>query len=341
MNRLVSVIIPVYNTEAYLDETIQSVVDQTYKNIEIILIDDGSTDLSGSICDGWEKRDSRINVIHTVNRGPIEARNTAINNSRGDYILPVDSDDRIGDKYIEKAVTVLDNNPDVGIVYCNAEHFGAITGEWKITDYSIQEMLIHNCIFATAMFRIKDWEKVGGYSNDMKAGLEDYDLWLSIVELKRKVYKIPEVLFYYRKHDESRSKKYESDRALVKKTEAIKFSRHQRLYSELYYIPEKGKKISLYGAGGAGKTYFNFLSTIDSKRVACWVDAGYDKLKEDDYEAHIENPLILAIRQFDIVVVAINNKDVFHDVKEQLMSKGYKDEQVQWYINENALKNYR
>lgn len=341
MNRLVSVIIPVYNSEAYLDETIQSVVDQTYKNIEIILSDDGSTDSSGNICDGWKIKDSRINVIHTDNCGPSNARNTAILSSKGDYILPVDSDDKIGDEYIEKAVAVLDGHPDVGIVYCKAEHFGAITGEWRISDYSIPEMLIHNCIFATAMFRREDWNAVGGYSNEMKAGLEDYDLWLSIVELKRKVYRIPEVLFYYRKHDESRSKKYESDKKLVKQTEAIKFSRHKKIYSEMYYIPENGEKIALYGAGGAGKTYFNFMSAIDSKSVACWVDAGYDKLKAYDYEVPVENPLVLAIRQFDKVVIALNNKDAFNDVKEQLLSKGYKAQQVQWYINESALKKYK
>ena len=95
MKPLVSVIVPVYNAEKYLDETIISIVHQTLQNIEIILVNDGSSDSSGEICDTWKKRDSRIEVIHTINRGPSAARNTGISIAKGEYILPVDSDDVI------------------------------------------------------------------------------------------------------------------------------------------------------------------------------------------------------------------------------------------------------
>ena len=92
-NNLISIIIPVYNVENYLDRCLESVVGQTYTNIEILLIDDGSTDGSGAICDRWREKDSRIRVIHKNNGGLSSARNTGIDNSRGSYLIFIDSDD--------------------------------------------------------------------------------------------------------------------------------------------------------------------------------------------------------------------------------------------------------
>lgn len=93
MNCLVSVIIPVYNVEKYLRECVDSVLIQTYKDIEVILVDDGSTDSSGKLCDEYGERDQRIKIIHQVNGGLSEARNTGIRNASGDYLIFLDSDD--------------------------------------------------------------------------------------------------------------------------------------------------------------------------------------------------------------------------------------------------------
>lgn len=98
----ISVIIPVYNSEKYLDRCIQSVVDQTYKNLEIILINDGSNDCSGEICDEWEKKDNRIRVIHKSNGGASDARNVGIDEATGAYIGFVDSDDYIHPEMYQK-----------------------------------------------------------------------------------------------------------------------------------------------------------------------------------------------------------------------------------------------
>ena len=95
MEPLISVIIPVYNVEKYLNKCITSVVEQTYKNLEIIIVDDGSTDQSPEICDEWKKRDSRIQVVHSSNGGAGKARNTALDMATGDYVTFVDSDDYI------------------------------------------------------------------------------------------------------------------------------------------------------------------------------------------------------------------------------------------------------
>ena len=92
---LISVIVPVYNVERYLDRCIQSIVDQTYKNLEIILVDDGSPDRSGAICDEWAAKDDRIRVIHKPNGGAGLARNVAMDQARGEFLSLIDSDDYI------------------------------------------------------------------------------------------------------------------------------------------------------------------------------------------------------------------------------------------------------
>lgn len=106
MNPLISVIVPVYNVELYVNRCIDSILAQTYKNFEVILIDDGSTDNSGHICDEYAKVDKRINVIHTKNKGLSSARNMGIEKSVGKYIIFCDSDDWIEEKAMEN---VLEN----------------------------------------------------------------------------------------------------------------------------------------------------------------------------------------------------------------------------------------
>ena len=100
---LVSIVVPVYNTGKYLNRCMNSIVKQTYSNIEVILIDDGSTDDSSDLCDEWAEKDERIKVIHKLNAGLGMARNTGIENAKGEYICFFDSDDYIDLQTIEKS----------------------------------------------------------------------------------------------------------------------------------------------------------------------------------------------------------------------------------------------
>lgn len=114
MNELITVIVPVYNVEIYLDKCIESIVNQTYKNLEIILVDDGSSDSSPQICDKWADKDSRITVIHKENGGVSSARNAALNIAKGDYISFVDSDDYIESNMYETLLSLaLKNDADI------------------------------------------------------------------------------------------------------------------------------------------------------------------------------------------------------------------------------------
>ncbi len=111
---LISVIIPIYNAEEYLDSCIESIVNQTYKELEIILIDDGSADRSSEMCDEWAKKDSRIKVIHTENGGGARARNFGLDAATGDYIAFVDSDDIIHPEMYDILYNcIIGNNCDV------------------------------------------------------------------------------------------------------------------------------------------------------------------------------------------------------------------------------------
>lgn len=100
MDELISVIVPIYNTGKYLVECVESLRKQTYSNIEIILVDDGSTDASIEICDEFAEKDSRIRVFHKKNEGSAIAKNFGIQQSRGEYIILVDSDDIVSDRMI-------------------------------------------------------------------------------------------------------------------------------------------------------------------------------------------------------------------------------------------------
>ncbi len=116
MDKLVSIIVPVYNVAAYLDECVRSLVGQSYRDLEILLIDDGSKDNSGQICDCWATQDSRIRVIHKVNGGAASARNAGLDAATGEYICFVDSDDVVLPEYVQTLVQALENqNADASV----------------------------------------------------------------------------------------------------------------------------------------------------------------------------------------------------------------------------------
>ena len=115
---LISIIVPIYNSEKYLPKCLDSIIAQTYTNWEAILVDDGSPDNCGKICDEYAQKDSRFKVIHQVNRGVVATRNNAILHSKGDYLAFVDSDDTISENMIEEMVS-LANKGSQDIVWCN------------------------------------------------------------------------------------------------------------------------------------------------------------------------------------------------------------------------------
>ena len=194
---LVSIVIPCYNCEDYVAQAIDSALNQTYGNIEVICVDDGSKDNSRKII---ERYSDKIIIIDNINnQGVIEARNKAISIAKGELILPLDADDLIDKDYVSKAVDVFLSNPDIGLVYCNARLIGSKNKLWKLPEYD-ENIIFRNCIFATALFRKTDFIKAGGYKSYMQKGCEDWDLWLTFIEMGLKPYKLSDCLFYYRQY---------------------------------------------------------------------------------------------------------------------------------------------
>lgn len=138
---LVSVIIPYYNDGKYIHETLESVKNQTYQNVEIILVDDGSTE-EDSIRIFDDLKRLGFKTYRQENAGPSVARNNAISHSKGKYVLPVDADDKIDSTYIEKAVIYMEEHEQCGIVYCQAKFFGMRRGLWNLPKYSLKQMLL-------------------------------------------------------------------------------------------------------------------------------------------------------------------------------------------------------
>ena len=122
MEKKVSIIVPVYNVSTYLDECIQSVLNQTYKNFELLLVDDGSTDNSGEICDKYATQDERVKVIHQQNGGAGKAKNTALDEATGDYIAFLDGDDCFDVGYVKTMLDAMERN-GADIVQCALSRF--------------------------------------------------------------------------------------------------------------------------------------------------------------------------------------------------------------------------
>ena len=226
---IVSVIMPCFNQGQFMEEAVESIIAQTFTPVEIIIINDGSTDIETvRLLNHYQK--PNVSVIHTENRGPSAARNVGIHQAKGQYILPVDADDRIAPTYLEKAVPILASQPEIGIVYTQAELFGAKTGSFDLPPYQFPDILLGNMIFNSSLYRKADWEKVGGYNENMVCGWEDYDFWLSILELGKDVFRIPEVLYYHREVANSRSEQMTQEHWVKSYTQI--FANHPQLYSD-------------------------------------------------------------------------------------------------------------
>ena len=210
---MVSMIIPVYNVQQYLKECLDSVCGQDYKDIEIIMVDDGSTDESGKICDDYGQKDSRVRVIHQQNKGLSGARNTALEIVHGEFIMFVDSDDYVATNYVSHMVSLIEQDEDIDIGICrfyNAYEQGAEGISIKECVSKAEKSLLEGKDIlprrfgAHKVYYVLAWNKI--YRKNMFSGLrfpEGHtceDAWISL-DLYRKCKKVSctdEALYYYR-----------------------------------------------------------------------------------------------------------------------------------------------
>ena len=194
---LVSVIMPLYNADAYVEAAILSVLASTYRQLEVVVVDDGSTDESAKVVEALAQADGRVRLLRQANAGSCRARNVAVAASRGHYILPVDADDLLGSSFIADAVAVLEQQPEVKVVRPTIDFIGKRSGRWHLPDFSLSLLARRNHIAACALFRREDFDRIGGYCEEIKAR-EDWDFWISMLKDGGKVVRLPEVGYYYR-----------------------------------------------------------------------------------------------------------------------------------------------
>jgi glycosyltransferase involved in cell wall biosynthesis len=231
----VSIVIPCFNHGEFLPEAVASVTNVRRKDIELIVVDDGSVDeltgkeLGALIAQG-------IHVVRQENRGLAAARNTGVLASKGDYILPLDADNRLRPGYFEHGINILDNNPQVGVVYGDADYIGTQTGRWHVGPFKPNRLLRWNYIDACAVYRRSVWEQNKGYDGTMPVqGLEDWDFWLGALEHGWQFAYVPEILFDYRIAKESMITRTHGFEKQVEEFIAIK---HGRLFRHAWLLSE-------------------------------------------------------------------------------------------------------
>lgn len=236
----VSIIVPCYNQAHYLDESLQSLLDQTYTNWECILVNDGSPDATEEIAKQWEARDSRFVYLYKENGGVSSARNLGIATAKADFILTLDADDKYEASFLEKALAVLLANNEIGIVSSWGRYF---TDEkrlhvFKSTATSVTDFLFHNGVNnGSSLFRKECWQQVSGYDENPENGYEDWEFFLRVCALGWNVHIIEEVLFFYRQNNSSRSagmnkKHNETQKYIYLKNKAIYCDHYEALIDQ-------------------------------------------------------------------------------------------------------------
>lgn len=228
---LVSIIVPCYNQAQYLPETLQSISEQDLDDWECIIVNDGSPDNTEEVANEWCKKDKRFRYIKKENGGLSDARNYGIKKSSGIYILPLDSDDKISDKYTKEAISILEENPEVKVVYSKAMMFGLEQGEWHLLPYSYENMLfVRNCIHCSGIYRRSDYDKTIGYNPNMRKGWEDYDFWLTLIKKNDIVVRLEDFHFFYR--TKRLSMRTEISENIERELRLQIFRNHENIYLE-------------------------------------------------------------------------------------------------------------
>ena len=235
MDLLLSIIIPCYNSEATLEETLDSVLQQDYDNWEALIINDGSPDQLESIALKWVEKDPRFKYYKKENGGLGKARNYAINKAQGEILLPLDSDNKIRPSYVSNNISKFLENPDIGVIYGNAEYFGEKSGVWYVGEFDTYRMLNHNYIDACALIRKSTIDEVGLFEENLPyQGHEDWDLWLKIMASKYNFLFVDEIAFDYRVSNNSMIKSFD-DKMLKKNIDFIE-KKHYKQYVEAMRI---------------------------------------------------------------------------------------------------------
>lgn len=264
MSPLISVIVPVYNVEQYLDRCVESIVNQTYQNLEIILVDDGSTDSSGKKCDEWSKLDDRIVVIHKENGGQAEARNFGLERATGEYIGFVDSDDCI-DTSMYKGMLEIAFEKNADMVGCdrvlfdenNSPEYMIDKAESNLIEFSreeaIEDIITESHFQSTVWSLLTKADIAKSVMFDVGKIHEDI-LWpfRAMLKSKKIVYTDKRYYAYFQRNESTMGKRYSA-----KRFDALDALKIRAGYARDYYPKLYHKAVRAYL--GACMYHYQFL----------------------------------------------------------------------------------
>ena len=201
-----SFVLTCFNLGQYLPDAVESVLAQTDRDAELIVVDDGSTDLDTiRAIEALEARPS-IRVVRSVNQGLPSAKNLGLSHARGTYVCMVDADDVLEPQYLARSVSTLEADPGLTFVSHWFRTFGDETWDWTPTDCTFPTLLDHNTLNGAALVRRTALEAVGGFDPAFRDGCEDWDMWITLVEHGYTGCILPEFLFRYRRRHDSMSR---------------------------------------------------------------------------------------------------------------------------------------
>ena len=245
---LVSIVVPCFKKAKYLPVALDSILAQTYQDWECVIVNDGSPDNTEKIAHKYCQKDSRFHYLYQTNKGVSAARNNGLRQMSGKYILALDADDWISETYIEKAVTRLEENDNIKVVYSRYERFSSEgSGEWELPPYSYEGFLMGDMVIVcSAIYRRADFERVGGYDETLQ-GFEDWDLWLSILGEHDEVYRLEELLFHYRTDSSIVSRQVSQNERLLRIRLCEKHEdKYKPRYADLLYYYKAYKELGEY-----------------------------------------------------------------------------------------------
>ena len=258
-SKLISIIIPCYNDFKYIEQSVNSALNQTYANKEVIIVDDGSNLKTKEVLKNIEPRITKL--ITQENQGQSTARNVGIRAAGGMYILVLDSDDFFEDTFCEKAIASIERSTDIKLVSCYANLLfenGSLT-KYEPKGGALKDFLFSNSAMGSVLFEKQYWEKVRGYDEDMRKGFEDWEFYIRLLATGGKAAIVDETLFNYRKRTNSTS-----TRANASKSELLEYIylKHSNLYKDNF---ELFVKHVLWQVQKEEKEALNILERIEYK----------------------------------------------------------------------------
>jgi len=232
----ISIILTCYNYGEFIFECLSSIKNQSFTNWECIVVDDGSTDNSKQQVECFLS-DGRIRYIYQENAGVSSARNNGLNQSNGTFVICIDADDTISPLFLEKLLVTIKSDESVFLVYPEVVLFGERRGIWNLPNYTYSNLLRHNMLVVSALYKKVDFETSGGYDTNMEKGSEDWEYWIRLLNVESKVVKVKEAILNYRIKSTSKNGLLLADSDTRNATYRYITKKHALIYKEHFESP--------------------------------------------------------------------------------------------------------